>query len=86
MWIENGNAHSKYNILHYKLFFILVSCWLVFSFLLVSITFFIPNTDSIKYVIISPYYPHLKVLRQSPMRFHDVVGKSAIYYPYDEGT
>jgi hypothetical protein len=28
----------------------------------------------------------MQVLRQSPMRIHDVVGKSAIYYPHHEGT
>jgi hypothetical protein len=28
----------------------------------------------------------MKVLRQSPMRIHDVVGKSAIYYPHHEGA
>jgi hypothetical protein len=27
-----------------------------------------------------------KVPRQSPMRIHDVAGKSAIYYPHHEGT
>ncbi len=28
----------------------------------------------------------MKVLRQSPMHVHDVVGKSAIYYPHHEGV
>jgi hypothetical protein len=28
----------------------------------------------------------IKVLRQSPMRIHDVVGKSVIYYPHHEGA
>jgi hypothetical protein len=28
----------------------------------------------------------MKVLRQSPMRIHDVPGKSAIYCPYHEGA
>jgi hypothetical protein len=28
----------------------------------------------------------MKVLRQSPMRIHDVVGKSVIYYPHHEGA
>jgi hypothetical protein len=28
----------------------------------------------------------MKVLRQSPMRIHDVAGKSAIYYPHHEGA
>jgi hypothetical protein len=28
----------------------------------------------------------MKVLRQSPMRIHEVAGKSAIYYPHHEGA
>jgi hypothetical protein len=28
----------------------------------------------------------MKVLRQSPMRIHDVEGKSDIYYPHHEGA
>jgi hypothetical protein len=28
----------------------------------------------------------MKVLRQSPIRVHDVVGKFAIYYPHHEGA
>jgi hypothetical protein len=28
----------------------------------------------------------MKVLRQSPMHIHDVVGKSAVYYPHHEGA
>jgi hypothetical protein len=28
----------------------------------------------------------MKVLRQSPIRVHDVVGKVAIYYPHHEGA
>jgi hypothetical protein len=28
----------------------------------------------------------MKVLRHSPMRIHDMVGKSAIYYPHHEGA
>jgi hypothetical protein len=28
----------------------------------------------------------MKVLRQSPMRIHDVVGKSVVYYPHHEGA
>jgi hypothetical protein len=28
----------------------------------------------------------MKVLRQSPMRIHDVVGKSAVYYSHHEGA
>jgi hypothetical protein len=28
----------------------------------------------------------MKVLRQSPMHIHDVVGKSAVCYPHHEGT
>jgi hypothetical protein len=28
----------------------------------------------------------MKVLRQSPIRIHDVVGKSVIYYPHHEGA
>jgi hypothetical protein len=28
----------------------------------------------------------MKMLRQSPMRIHDVAGKSAIYYPHHEGA
>ncbi len=28
----------------------------------------------------------MKVLRQSPIRIHDVPGKSAIYYPHHEGA
>jgi hypothetical protein len=28
----------------------------------------------------------MKVLRQSPMRIHDMVGKSVIDYPHHEGT
>jgi hypothetical protein len=28
----------------------------------------------------------MKVPRQSPMRIHDVAGKSAIYYPHHEGA
>jgi hypothetical protein len=89
MWIVNGNAHSKYYIPHSKKCFILVSYWSVFT-VLVSywsvFTFFIPNMDSRKYAEISLYYPHHESARQSSMRFHDVVGKSAVYYPHYEGT
>jgi hypothetical protein len=28
----------------------------------------------------------MKVLRQSPMCIHDVVGKSAVYYPHHKGA
>jgi hypothetical protein len=28
----------------------------------------------------------IKVLKQSPIRSHDVAGKSAIYYPHHEGA
>jgi hypothetical protein len=28
----------------------------------------------------------MKVLRQSPMRIHDMVGKSAVCYPHHEGA
>ncbi len=28
----------------------------------------------------------MKVFRQSPMRVHDVAGKSAVYYPHHEGA
>jgi hypothetical protein len=28
----------------------------------------------------------MKVLRQSPMHIHDMMGKSAVYYPHHEGA
>ncbi len=38
----------------------------------------------------TPTYPFtihiMKVLRRSPMRIHDVVGKSVVYYPHHEGA
>jgi hypothetical protein len=35
----------------------------------------------------SRFFIHItKVPRQSPMRIHDVAGKSAIYYPHHEGA
>jgi hypothetical protein len=49
------------------------SYWSVFPF-------FIPNTDSRKYANILLYYPHREGARQFPMHFHDVVGKSVVYY------
>jgi hypothetical protein len=39
------------------------------------------NTPTSRYTI------HImKVLRQSPMRIHDVTGQSAIYYPHHKGA
>jgi hypothetical protein len=40
--------------------------------------------DSKKYADISHYYPHHEGARQSPMRIHDVEGKSVVNYPHHE--
>jgi hypothetical protein len=89
MWIVNGNARSKYNIPHSKQFFILVSIgWFLLSLnpigrdlhfsLRIRIAENIPTSRFTINI--------MKVLRQSPMRFHDVAGKSAIYYSHHEGA
>jgi hypothetical protein len=89
MWIVNGNAHSKNNIPHSKKCFILVSYWLVITVLVSywsAFTFFILNMDSRKYADICFTIHIMKVLRQSPMCIHDVVGKSAVCYLHHEGA
>ncbi len=89
MWIANGNARSKYNIPHSKQFLILVFYWLVFLSLIpigrdlhFSLRIRIAeNTPTSRFTI------HImKVPRQSPMRIHEVAGKSDIYYPHHEGA
>jgi hypothetical protein len=70
-----------------KRFFFLVSYWLVFTFLVsywLAFTFFLTNTDSKNYADISYYYPHHEGAKRSPMRIHDVEGKSVINYPHHE--
>jgi hypothetical protein len=37
-----------------------------------------------KYAKISHYYPHHEVAKRSPMRIHDVEGKSVVNYPHHE--
>ncbi len=44
------------------------------------------NTDSRKYADISYYYPHHEGGRRSPMRIHDVEGKSVVNYLHHECT
>jgi hypothetical protein len=78
-------VHSKYNIPHSKQLFILVFYWLDFTFLVpigrdLHFSFRIwiaENTPTSSNTI-----NIIKVLRQSPMRIHDVAGKFAIYYQY----
>jgi hypothetical protein len=87
MWIVNGQAHLKFTIPHYEEVFFLVSYWLVFTLLVsywLAFTFFLTNTDSEKYAEISHYYPHHEGARGSPMRIHDVEGKSVVNYPHHE--
>ncbi len=87
MWIVNGKAHSKFNIPHSEEVFFLVSYWLVFTFLVsywLAFTFFLTNMDSKKYADISHYYSHHEGARRSPMRIHDVEGKSIVNYPHHE--
>jgi hypothetical protein len=86
MLIVNGNAHSKYNIPHSKKRFSLVSYigWFLLSLFPISrhlhFSFWIriaENTPTSCFTI------HImKVLRQSPLCIHDVVGKFAFCYPY----
>jgi hypothetical protein len=40
--------------------------------------------DSKKYTKISHYYPHHEGAQRSPMRIHDVEGKSVVNYPHHE--
>jgi hypothetical protein len=40
--------------------------------------------DSKKYAKISHYYPHHEGAQRSPMRIHDVEGKSVVNYPHHE--
>jgi hypothetical protein len=83
MWIVNGKAHSKFNIPHSEEVFFLVY-WLVFTVLVsywLAFTFFLTNTDIKKYANISHYHPHHEGPRRSPMRIHDVAGKSVVNYP-----
>jgi hypothetical protein len=44
------------------------------------------NTDSRKYAYVSHYYSHHEGARRSPMRIHDVEGKSVVNYPHHECT
>jgi hypothetical protein len=90
MWIVNGYAHSKYNIPHSKKSFILVSYigWFLLSLFPfgrhLHFSFRIriaENTPTSRFTI-----RIMKVLRQSPMRIHDIVGKSAVCYPHHEGA
>jgi hypothetical protein len=70
-----------------KRFFFLVSYWLVFTFLVsywLTFTFFLTNMDSKKYADISHYCPHHEGARRSPMRIHNVEGKSVVNYPHHE--
>jgi hypothetical protein len=60
-------------------FTFLVSYWLAF-------TIFLMNTDSRQYANISHYYPHHEGAMQSPMRIHDVAGKSVVNYQHHECT
>jgi hypothetical protein len=89
MWIVNGNAHSKYNIPHSKKCFILISYWLVLLFLFpIGLHLhFLFGTRIAENTPTSGFTIHImKVLRQSPMRIHDVEGKFAVYYTHHEGT
>jgi hypothetical protein len=87
MWVVNGTAHSKYNIRHSKKFlslppigWFLLSLFPIGRHLHLSFQIWIAeNTPTSRFTI-----RIMKVLRQSPMRIHDVVGKSAIYYPHHE--
>jgi hypothetical protein len=81
------HANAKYNNPHSKMFVIPVSYWLVFTFLVpigrhLHFSFWIriaENTQTSRFTI------HIiKVLRQSPLRIHYVVGKYAVYYPHHE--
>jgi hypothetical protein len=77
------NVDNKFKIPHSDEFFFLVCYWLVFTFLLsywLAFTFLLTNTDSRKYADISHYYPHHECARWSPMRIHDVEGKSVVHY------
>jgi hypothetical protein len=54
------------------------------GFLLVGFYIFPYDTDSRKYADISHYYPHHEGARRSPMRIHEVEGKSVVNYPHHE--
>ncbi len=74
--------HSKYNILHSKKFFILVSYWFVSTFLVscwLALTFFIKNMDTRKYLTFHFTVYILKVPKLFTLCVHDVVGKSFLY-------
>jgi hypothetical protein len=89
MWVVNSNVHLKYNIPHSKIFLSLSSIgWILLSLFPIGrdlhFSFRIQiaeNTPTSCFTI-----RIMKALRQSPMRIHDVVGKSVIYYPHHEGA
>jgi hypothetical protein len=87
MWIVNGNTHSKYNNPHSKQFLYLSPIgWFLFSLFPIGRHLYFSlqiriaeNTPTSSFTILI-----MKVLRQSPIHVHDVVGKFAIYYPHHE--
>jgi hypothetical protein len=94
MWMVNGNVLYIQNITfhthtHSKQFLSLSSIgWILLSLFPIgrdlhfSVQIRIAeNTPTSRFTV------HImKVLRQSLMRIHDVMGKFAIYYPHHEGT
>jgi hypothetical protein len=89
MWIVNGNAHSKYNIPHSKNFLSLspIGWFLLSLFPIGQHLHFSFQIRIAENMLTSRFIIHImKVLRQSPMRIHDVVGKSAVCYLHHEGA
>ncbi len=83
----NVAKHIQNMTFHILKVFFLVSYWLVFTFLVFycsAFAFFLMNKDSRKYTDISHYYPHHEGARRSPIRIHDVEGKSVVNYPHHE--
>jgi hypothetical protein len=88
MWIVNGQAHSKFNIPHSKQFFPLSSIgWFLLSLfpigrdLQFSLRIRIAeNMPTCRFM----YYPHHEGAKRSPIRIHDVEGKSVVNYPHHE--
>ncbi len=82
IWIVNGKAHSKFTIPNLKQFFLSLSTIGQFLLSLFPIGWYLNFSLGIriaKNTPISHITIHImKVSRQSPMRIHDVAGKSAI--------
>jgi hypothetical protein len=87
MWIVNGTAHSKYNIPHSKKFLSLSPIgWFLLSLFHIGQHIHFSFQIRIAENILTSRFTIriMKVLRQSPLRIREVVGKSAVYYPHHE--